>query len=483
MKQLILISVAALAASAANAGKMTKTAKFDPPDLNYEFQLHQQFSRSKNQPASQAKGIKAQAVQAPNGVNENYALQKGETLWTLSEMLYGDGQYWPRVWAQNKAIANPHLVRPGHQLQFVMGSEDATPAFRFSEEGDQGGVELAAGPANPIVEIPPPEVPPKPILKVPTSFPEWQSVYKKRPDNFLDDSGIEAKRQVIPDQIYLRGYVQEKSVEEESIGMFLENDNEAGLPITNQYVYVKVKKGQGQAGMKILVVTNGGKLKRLNQQWDPEERPWLVQVTAEIELRESVPAKFSGSDKEKYEAYRALVLKTTGLSAKQSFLIPGALQTITLDKKGPSGRTQAQVIGSEKHGASALFAPGDLVFLDKGSNAGLEVGNLLDVFADRTIRRSQAVVVYSPVTSATIKVVKVSGKVATAVLLTAYDSVQQGDIARELTSRNDGGEKLDDFSLDGPSAADDDVDSGAAAADEGAPVENLEDELDSAEEF
>ena len=468
----ISILIALVLTGSVSAAVPKGTAKFDPPDLNLEFQLHRQFMKSRGQ----------QGNSQPNGINEHYAVQKGETLWTLSQMLYGDGNYWPRVWAQNKGIANPHLVRPGHQLQFMMGSEDDTPAFRFTEEGDEAGLELANGPSqNPIVEIPPPEVPPKPILKVPSSFPEWQSVYKKRPDKFLDDRGIVAKREKIADRIYLRGYVQEKSVEEESVGSFLENDNEAGLPITNQYVYVKMKRGVGQAGMKFLVVSDGGKLKRLNKQWAPDSRPYLVQITAEVELREVVPARFRGSDKEKFEAYRALVTRTTGLSAKHSHIIPGSLQVVSLDNNGSQGTTEAQVIGSENHSASALFAPGDLVFLNKGSTQGVEVGQMFDIFADRTIRRSTAVVKHSPVTSATIKVVRVSGSVSTAVLLSAFDSVQQGDLVRQVSSRRDGGELLDKFDMDGgPSAADDEIEDGGGL--EGLE-EDVEGEIESGENF
>ncbi len=242
------------------AVSQAQAAKFDPPDLSFEYQLHRQYLQKSSKPVG---------VTSPGSVH--YQLQKGETLRSLSEMLYGDSQYWPRVWAQSKGIANPHLVRPGHQLQLMLGSEDEAPAFRFSEEEPDTGLELvnSAGGANPIVEIPPPEVPPKPILKVPGSFPEWQSVYKKAPDRFLDDSGIVAKRAKIPDRFFLRGWVQEKSVEKEAIGHFLENDNEAGLPITNQYVYVKMKRGQGTTGMKALVVFDAGKLRRLNKQWNP----------------------------------------------------------------------------------------------------------------------------------------------------------------------------------------------------------------------
>jgi len=467
-----LISLAA----AVSVTGLAQSAHFDPPDLTLEFQLHREFLRSRGQVT--------QVV--PQGLNENYRLQSGETLGSLSEMLYGDSQYWPRVWAQNKSISNPHLVRPGHQLQFLMGSEDETPSFRFTEEGDEAGLELVASNGqNPIVEIPPPEVPPKPLLKVPNSFPEWQSVFRKRPDKMLDDRGIRDNRLKIPDRIFLRGYVQDTEVE--GVGSFLENDSEAGLPIVNQYVFVKVKKGIGHAGKKMLVVKDQGRLKRLNKQWDPDKRPYLVQIMAEIELREITPAKFRRSrDREEYDSYRALVTKATGLAANDCVLIPGEIQVISLENKGPHGTTEAQVIGSEKHSASALFAPGDLVFLNKGASDGVQVGQLLDIFADRSIRRGGAIVTYSPVASGTIKVVKVSGGVSTAILLVARDSVQQGDLARQVARRGNH-EELEKFRRDGPSAADDDdfdLDNGADSRSELEDDENsIENEIGSGEAF
>ena len=106
-------------------------AQFDPPDLSLEFRLHQQYMKSTGE-----------APQAQQGLLESYQLQAGENLWSLSQMLYGDGNYWPKVWAQNPSVSNPHLIKPGHTLQFLMGSEDDTPAFRFSVAED-GGVELA----------------------------------------------------------------------------------------------------------------------------------------------------------------------------------------------------------------------------------------------------------------------------------------------------------------------------------------------------
>lgn len=463
----ILLATLATSACVAQAG-----AHFDPPDLGYEAELHRQYIKSKGQLGNPV----------PQGLTEAYRLQKGETLWSLSEMLYGDGNYWPRVWAQNKGISNPHLIRPGHELQLLLGSEDETPAFRFSEEDDAGLELTAANGQNPIVEIPPPEVPPKPVLKVPESFPQWQSVYKKRPDKMLDDRALGKDREKIPDRIYLRAWVQETPVQGQ--GEFMEADAEGGLPLPNQYVFVKMKKGTGAEGMRMLVVRDGGKIKKLNKQWEGDEEAYLVQVAAELEIREAVPAEFKRSrDRENYQAYRALITRTTGLSFKGFQLIPGTLQTLDLTMNGSHGVTTAQVIGSEKHEASAMFGQGDLVFLNKGSSSGIEEGQLLDIFPNRTIRRSDAEVTFSPVPSGTVKVVKVTNRLATAVLLSSRDSIQQGDQVREVSSRAGGAEELDSIPSENGNGDDElapaDDESGGGVGDE----ENLEQEMDESETF
>jgi hypothetical protein len=435
-------------------------ASFDPPDLNYEYQLHRQFLRATGQ------GI----VSNPVGLSENYKIQKGETLWSLSQMLYGDGNYWPRVWSQNRELTNPHLVRPGHHLQFLMGSEDDTPAFRFSEDNEPvSGLERTAGPGgqNPIVDIPPPEVPPKPVLKVPNSFPEWQSVYKQKVQEFTDYSGLDYKRMGVANRYFLRAWVQEEPIN--SLGKYQENDTEAGLPLPNQYVYVKMKKGTAAQGQKYLIVRDQGQLKRMNSAWKGNDKARLIQVSAEVELTEKVAANYKRSrDKEDYDSWRALVTKATGLSAKDCDVISGALQVINTDPTTNYGMTNAQVIGSERHEASAVFGPGDLVFLNKGSSQGVEDGQMYDVFSDRTTRNFRAEVPISPAASGLIKIVHTSANLATAIVVNSKESIQQGDQVREASNAHS--EELDYVKPGGPSAT-------------GGDEESLEQEIDSGDDF
>jgi hypothetical protein len=426
-------------------GGTAQAVQFDPPDLNLEFQLHQKFLASQGNPA---------VVAPTNGVTENYRLQKGETLWTLSEMLYGDGHYWPRVWAQNPNVTNPHLVRQGHMLQFLLGSEDQTPAFRFSEDGGDDGVELTAGPGqNPIVEIPPPEVPPKPVLKIPGSFPEWQSVFAQPPDEFTDYRQLGTTPGEFAGRMYLHAYVQEEPLA--SVGNLLEVDSEAAMPVENQYVYVKLEKGFGAPGKKLLSVSDLGPIKRINPQWDEKIVAHIIQVNGELQLSEAVPAKFSKTrDQANMETWRALVTRSTGLSIKDSALIEGKLQVIDTTGKGTSGTANAQVIGSAAAATSALYGPGDLVFLNKGTSHGIATGQLFSVFSDRTARHADTPVQFSTARSGLIKVVHATDRLSTAIVINARETLMQGDLVREASARGSEVEKSVPIDMTSPSAAD-----------------------------
>lgn len=404
-------------------------ATFDPPDLSFELELHRQYLRST--------GMQADTPHlAKDAYLENYKIQQGETLWSLSHVLYGDGNYWPRVWAQNHGITNPHLIRPGHMLQFLMGSEDDTPAFRFTEEDDEnGGLELAASSSNPVIEIPPPEIPPKPVLKVPPSFPEWQSVFRRQEKPIIDERGLDFKWKKVQDRVYLRAWVEEKPIE--PVGFFLENDKEAGLPVVNQYVFVKMKKGQGQIGNRYMIIHSPGTIRRTTDTYDEEKEAYLMQVAGELEITERAVASFTrDNDKDGYDCFRALITKTTGLSLNSYGLIHGTIPVADLTKNGSHGTTQAQVIGSEKHVASMLYGQGDIVFLDKGTADGVAVGQFLDIFVNRQTRHSRTPVTYSPVPSGTVKVVRTTNGFATAVVLKAHDSILQGDRAQQVSDRS-----------------------------------------------
>lgn len=50
-------------------------------------------------------------------VPETHTVRRGDTLWDLSSKYYQNPYFWPRVWAYNPQILNPHWIYPGDRLK------------------------------------------------------------------------------------------------------------------------------------------------------------------------------------------------------------------------------------------------------------------------------------------------------------------------------------------------------------------------------
>ncbi len=52
-----------------------------------------------------------------------YTVQKGDTLWDLSQKFYNSEWDWPGLWELNDEIKNPHLIYPGERLRVFFKGE------------------------------------------------------------------------------------------------------------------------------------------------------------------------------------------------------------------------------------------------------------------------------------------------------------------------------------------------------------------------
>jgi hypothetical protein len=67
-------------------------------------------------------------------------VQKGDTLITISRTLFGDPQFWPKIWAlNNDGITNPHIIAPGTQIFFYPGEAGAAPSLSVGSPSQQLG--------------------------------------------------------------------------------------------------------------------------------------------------------------------------------------------------------------------------------------------------------------------------------------------------------------------------------------------------------
>lgn len=98
----------------------------DEPDVQIEKRFYQNYLKYNMTPTSAESWSTATFGRSA----EIYIVQKGDTLWTISETLFGDSLFWPKIWAINRqGILNPHFITPGMQVNFYPGSNVDAPTL------------------------------------------------------------------------------------------------------------------------------------------------------------------------------------------------------------------------------------------------------------------------------------------------------------------------------------------------------------------
>lgn len=75
-------------------------------------------------------------IMADGEAPEEYAVQPGDTLFDVCDQLLDEPGYWPKLWALNPEIKNPHFIFPGMRLKFYPGDDDTPPYLQVVTEDD-----------------------------------------------------------------------------------------------------------------------------------------------------------------------------------------------------------------------------------------------------------------------------------------------------------------------------------------------------------
>lgn len=110
------------------------------PDLELEKKFHKWYKLYHSKPTSSDVWKAATSKQQAH----EYLVQKGDTLWSISKLLFGDANFWPKLWSLNKqGILNPHFIRPKTKIYFYSGDESQAPTLAvgdFTTEKTEGVV-------------------------------------------------------------------------------------------------------------------------------------------------------------------------------------------------------------------------------------------------------------------------------------------------------------------------------------------------------
>ncbi len=309
-----------------------------------------------------------------------YVIQKGDTLWGLSEQFQKDPYTWPNLWARNREnVTNPHLIFPGQKLRI------------FSDRIE-------------IVD----EVEAKPGTQ-PAKERELQKFAQETaPERLFTITGAEGFLQ--EDGFKPAGYVVSTFQNREIVG---EDD----------IVYVDIGK---KRGAKV------GNRYSVYRKLAPVSHP----VTNQILGERVIPLGILQLTQVEDDVSKAIITRSYQEIGAGSFIMPYKDKRREIPLKSAT-RDLTGFIVESRTGNKALAA-GDVVFLDLGKAHGLAEGNLL--YVTREVQPDPKYVT-GPIEKlpvdvvGAIVVVETGDRTATALIVKSIDTVYVGDRV-ELTRNN-----------------------------------------------
>jgi len=301
---------------------------------------------------------------------EIYIIKKGDTLWGLSERFVKDPYYWPDMWSKNREITNPHVVYPGQKVKVFSDHLEFVPR--------ETAKQAAPAPAK-AADI-------------------FQDVAEER---VFKVRGSE-------------GYLLEKNIKPAGFIIGAHNDHISNGVDDIVYTDIGTKNG-ARGGEKFSIFHDEGSVNH--------------PATNETMGRKIIPLGTLQLTDVEQKTSRAIITKNFKEVSPGSFLLPyrnGRSHEVAL--KMTSRDLKGYVI--ESYSGSQAIAAGDIVYIDLGSAAGAEPGNMLyvvrDVTLDKSLSDRQIDRVPQELLGALV-ILETGKKTATALVVKTIEAIYKGD--------------------------------------------------------
>jgi hypothetical protein len=372
---------------------------------------------------------------AQKGKTQKYFVQKGDTLWGVSETLFGDGFFWSKVWSLNPNIKNPHEINLGAEIQFIPGSDLNAPSLNISNQSDKVDtenipvigevVDISKVDFKEVVlskekefqlesddKIPKSSRKSLPLLNnFPQSIPDW-----KMETRTIESGAVMQRmsRQFIDAELYLPYFITE--VEPSSVGKIHEMELTSRFAGVGDYLFIEgtqLKIGELYTVFNVL-----GNVEVNNK--SSKENPLMIQVQGEVKVVSKVESLF-----------KAKVTKAIVPVEINSFLLESAFPVMNMgiEKNSPivTRDIAAEVVGGDFNVDRKLMAEQNILFLNKGTKEGFKLGDLVPLYATRGTRQISSKILQDKRQIGLVKIVKIEDNYSTGLILHSTEEVMPGD--------------------------------------------------------
>lgn len=309
---------------------------------------------------------------SPKFEYKEYIVKKGDTLWAISKSELEDAFQWPMVWRENLKINNPDLISPGQVIIIPIRVIEARPIEPEAVVEAEPEEAMAEEPVAPIANEPEPEV----------AEIESRGIEPLVGRDLLIASGYITR--VIPDAGVVEGDPFGRST-------FAEHD----------MVYIKTRK-RARVGDKFYVIKKYNLLKHPHTK---KRLGWLVRVAGVVETEEAGRNGLKARVISSYEDIQ------TGDSLDYHYDISAPF--LVGEPRRP--QTSGYVVASNY--MRIINAAHDIVFIDKGTDQGMRLGDVIMTLVEGT----------DDMMSSVVQLVNVRNETSLGIILKSTSEVQMGD--------------------------------------------------------
>lgn len=260
-----------------------------------------------------------------------HVVRTGDTLWDICGYYFNDSWQWPKVWGYNAQIKDAHWIYPGDAVRLL--PEGASGA---SGAAGDAGARTAAKPTGA------------------TTDSDVDAIAASTP-------GLPAKKVALT--LRQTAFVSEEALKT-SMTITGSNDDKT-LMVSNDEVYVKYDPAEPPTVGKVYSIYEVAK--RVKHPKSGKQAGAYVTLLGDVEITSVRQDKFA----------RGYLRRTTGAIERGAKVGPLARQFKTVDPVAAKSDVQGVIVAMFSQ--NELIGAGDVVFLDVGADAGLEVGNRMYV--------------------------------------------------------------------------------------------------------
>jgi hypothetical protein len=292
------------------------------------------------------------------GPPDYYAIQQGDTLWEISSTFMGNPYYWPQLWSINEQVTNPHWIYPGNRIVFRPGTVLSPPELTLQTQssGRDGyvvkGYEYERAPA---------QCGPDERFNTTVQADKYQSLlFLAKADDLSIFGEVKKAR-------------QRASILSERDTVYLDVEDPDAFECGDMVQLFKRDPTYENRYFKVKKLDEGD----------------LYKVVADVQIVHKYKKVLVGVVRTSYEEVERSTKNLAHGQDVRTYVGPMRPVSVELEVAPPNGDLEGTIVSKSTSEKDSLDV-GDTVFIDRGRNDGVRVGNTFYVFEQADELRDQS---------------------------------------------------------------------------------------------